>query len=84
VLPVESMASEEELKAESELLRAENDALKKPARGKMSIKVSEKSALSVYGLGRFPDHTQWGTVEKLLKITPTKSAHRGRTRDGAE
>jgi hypothetical protein len=26
----------------------------RPARGKMSLKVSEKGALSVYGLGRFP------------------------------
>ena len=28
--------------------------MKKPARGKMSLKVSEKGGLSVYGLGRFP------------------------------
>jgi hypothetical protein len=48
------MASDEDLKAEIERLRAENDALKKPARGQMSLKVSEKGGLSVYGLGRFP------------------------------
>jgi hypothetical protein len=48
------MASEEDLKAEIERLRAENEALKKPARGQMSLKVSEKGGLSVYGLGRFP------------------------------
>jgi hypothetical protein len=47
------MASDEDLKAEIERLRAENDALKKPARGQMSLKVSEKGGLSVYGLGRF-------------------------------
>jgi hypothetical protein len=49
------MASEEELKKEIERLRTENEALKKPAaRGQLSLKVSEKGAVSVYGLGRFP------------------------------
>ena len=47
------MASDD-LKAEIERLRAENEALKKPARGQMSLKVSKKGGLSVYGLGRFP------------------------------
>ena len=47
------MQSDEELKAEIERLRAENEALKKRARGQMSLKVSEKGALTVYGLGRF-------------------------------
>lgn len=44
----------EELQAEIERLRAENEALKRPERGKLSMKVSEKGALSVYGMGRFP------------------------------
>jgi len=48
------MASDEDLKAGIERLRAENEALKKPSRGQMSLKVSEKGGLSVYGLGRFP------------------------------
>ena len=48
------MASDDDLKTEIERLRAENEALKKPARGQMSLKVSEKGGLSVYGLGRFP------------------------------
>jgi hypothetical protein len=48
------MPSEDDLKAEIERLRAENEKLKKPARGQMSLKVSEKGGLSVYGLGRFP------------------------------
>ena len=42
------------MQAEIERLRAENEALKKPVRGQMTMKVSEKGALSVYGLGRFP------------------------------
>jgi hypothetical protein len=46
--------SEEEMKAELEKLRAENDQLKtKSVRG-MSLKVSEKGAVSLYGVGRFP------------------------------
>jgi hypothetical protein len=48
------MAPDDDLKSEIERLRAENEALKKPARGQMSLKVSEKGGLSVYGLGRFP------------------------------
>lgn len=46
----------DDLKAELERLRAENAALKqdKPARGTLSMKVSEKGALSIYGMGRFP------------------------------
>ena len=49
------MATEEDLKAEIERLRAENEALKTgPKRGALSLKISEKGALSVYGLGRFP------------------------------
>ena len=68
VLSVLHMASEEELKAEIERLRAENDSLKKPARGKMSLKVSEKGALSVYGLGRFPVTLYREQWEKLLAM----------------
>lgn len=44
----------EDLRAEIERLKAENEKLKKPQRGVMSMKVSEKGGLSVYGLGRFP------------------------------
>jgi hypothetical protein len=44
----------DDLQAELERLRAENEALKKSGRGKLSMKVSEKGALSVYGMGRFP------------------------------
>jgi hypothetical protein len=47
--------SEEDLKAELERLRAENERLKQgPRRGALSLKISEKGALSIYGLGRFP------------------------------
>ena len=46
--------ADEDLKAELERLRRENEALKKGASRSVSIKVSEKGGVSVYGLGRFP------------------------------
>lgn len=46
--------ADEELQAELERLRRENDALKKGAAKGVSLKVSEKGGVSVYGLGRFP------------------------------
>jgi hypothetical protein len=46
--------SDQDLKAELERLRAENDALKKTSARGLSMKISEKGGLSVYGLGRFP------------------------------
>ena len=49
------MSTPEELQAEIQRLKDENEKLKKPvARGTISFKVSEKGAVSVYGLGRFP------------------------------
>jgi hypothetical protein len=60
------MASDEEMKAELERLRAENEALKKPSRGQMFLKVSEKGGLSVYGLGRFPVTLYREQWDKLL------------------
>ena len=59
------MPTEEEMQAEIERLRAENESLKKP-RGQMSLRVSEKGALSVYGLGRFPVTLYREQWEKLL------------------
>ena len=46
--------SDKDLKAELEQLRKENAALKKGAAKGVSMKVSEKGGLSVYGMGRFP------------------------------
>ncbi len=45
---------DEDLKAELERLRRENEALKARAARPTTIRVSEKGAVSVYGLGRFP------------------------------
>jgi hypothetical protein len=46
--------ADEDLKVELERLRKENAALKKGASSNVRMKVSEKGALSVYGMGRFP------------------------------
>ncbi len=61
----------DELKAELERLRAENKDLKKtrPERGTLSMKVSEKGALSIYGLGRFPVTLYKEQWLKLLGIS---------------
>jgi hypothetical protein len=67
----------EDMKAELERLRAENETLKnkKNNSGTLSMKVSEKGALSVYGMGRFPVtlyKEQWlkllGIAEELKKF----------------
>ena len=59
--PNEDLAAEiERLRAENEALkeivklRTENDTLRKSASQGLSLKVSDKGGLSVYGLGRFP------------------------------
>jgi hypothetical protein len=46
--------SDEKLQAEIEKLRAENERMKRTANRGVTLKVSEKGGVSVYGLGRFP------------------------------
>jgi hypothetical protein len=46
--------SEDDLRKELERLKAENEALKSKKAPSFGLKVSEKGAVSVYGLGRFP------------------------------
>ncbi len=58
----------EEMQAELEKLRSENQALKKTSAKGLSLKVSEKGALSVYGLGRFPVTLYKEQWTKLLDL----------------
>ncbi len=61
--------ADEDLKAELERLRRENESLKKGATRGVSIKVSEKGGVSVYGLGRFPITLYQEQWLKLLDMT---------------
>ncbi len=61
-------SSEEELRKELEKLKAENEALKKRGAKGVSMKVSEKGAVSVYGLGRFPVTLYQEQWLKLLEM----------------
>ena len=59
--------SDSDLQAELERLRAENESLKSGrTRGAVSLKVSEKGAVSLYGLGRFPVTLYKEQWERLL------------------
>jgi hypothetical protein len=59
---------DDEMKAELERLRAENDRLKKRPERTTSLKVSEKGGVSVYGLGRFPVTLYKEQWMKLLEM----------------
>lgn len=59
----------EDIKTELEKLRAENAALKKTTSKGLSMKVSEKGGLSVYGLGRFPVTLYKEQWRRLLEMT---------------
>jgi len=60
--------ADEDIHSELERLRAENAALKNKKTGSVSMKVSEKGAVSVYGLGRFPVTLYQEQWAKLLGL----------------
>ena len=62
--------SEEDLKAELERLRNENASLKKGVVTGIRMKVSEKGAVSIYGMGRFPVTLYKEQWLKLLDMSP--------------
>jgi hypothetical protein len=62
------MSNDEDMKEELERLRAENEALKKTSAKGLSLKISEKGGLSVYGLGRFPVTLYKEQWNKLLEM----------------
>ena len=59
----------EQMQEELERLRAENEALKKRSEKGLSLKVSQKGGVSVYGLGRFPVTLYKEQWEKLLDMS---------------
>jgi hypothetical protein len=60
--------SDDNVQAELERLRAENAALKARTSRGVSLKVSEKGGVSVYGLGRFPVTLYKEQWTKLLDL----------------
>jgi hypothetical protein len=63
------MADEDRAQAEMERLRAENERLKRTQSRGITLKVSEKGGVSVYGLGRFPVTLYKEQWLKLLEMT---------------
>ena len=59
----------DDVQAELERLKAENAALKAQQTRGISIKVSEKGGVSVYGLGRFPVTLYKEQWAKLLDMS---------------
>jgi len=59
----------EQMKEELERLRTENEALKKRSEKGLSLKVSQKGGVSVYGLGRFPVTLYKEQWENLLDMS---------------
>lgn len=61
--------ADDDVQAELERLRAENAALKARGPRGVSLKVSEKGGVSVYGLGRFPVTLYKEQWAKLLDMS---------------
>lgn len=68
--------SDTSLQAQLEALKAENAALKLKASTPkvLTIKVSEKGGVSVYGLGRFPMTLYKTQMERLIAHVPQITA----------
>ena len=76
--------SDKDQKDELERLRNENAALKKEASSNVRMKVSEKGALSIYGMGRFPVTLYKEQWLKLLDMSDEIRAFIGRHRQRAQ
>lgn len=79
--------SEEDLKAEVARLRLENERLKNKGTPGGGLKVSEKGAVSLYGIGRFPVtlyKEQWIKIlgmTKEIEAFISENAHALKTKD---
>jgi hypothetical protein len=60
--------ADEDVKAELERLREENERLKNRQSRGVSLRVSEKGGVSVYGLGRFPVTLYKEQWARLLEV----------------
>ena len=60
--------SDEDLRAELDRLKQENERLKSRQTRGVSLKVSEKGGVSVYGLGRFPVTLYKEQWQRLLEM----------------
>ena len=79
------MATDDELQAEIERLKKENESLKLKKSTGISMKVSQKGALSLYGLGRWPVtlyKSQWLRVaEDIDKVLDFIEEHKDELQD---
>jgi hypothetical protein len=66
--------SNTELQAQLDAMIAENQALKAKAaaRAKITLKVSEKGAVSIYGVGRFPVTLYKSQAERIFSDETVK------------
>ena len=76
--------SDEELKSELERLRNEGAALKKGSSTGIRMKVSEKGAVSIYGMGRFPSDLVQRTVAEAVRHVGRHSRVHFRERGAVE
>jgi len=60
--------SDQDLRAELDRLKQENERLKNRQTRGVSLKVSEKGGVSVYGLGRFPVTLYKEQWQRLLEM----------------
>lgn len=76
-----------DMQAELERLRTENENLKKKTSREIRMKVSDKGGMSLYGMGRFPVtlyKEQWETVLNMsdqIRSFLTENAAKLKTKD---
>jgi hypothetical protein len=73
--------ADDDVQTELARLRAENERLKTRRAGEVTMRVSEKGGVSVYGLGRFPVTLYQEQWEKLLAHTEEIRAFIAENRD---